>query len=125
MGRQGTMSKSNVCSICSGGPNTAETSCEFWRFLQRLLPLRLLSTKAIRKERVTMSEQKYVTRKEGVKLVRERGIPLTINRVNKDAMDGCGPAPAGKYGPGYLYTPEEFLRYAHDRIVKRAPEGEP
>jgi len=44
--------------------------------------------------------------------------------VAKDSMLGRGPAPAGKYGPGYLYTPEEFLRYAIDRVVKRAPEGE-
>ena len=71
-----------------------------------------------------MSEHLYVTRKEGVKLARERGIPLTIGRVAKDSMLGRGPAPAGKYGPGYLYTPEEFLRYAIDRVVKRAPEGE-
>ena len=68
-----------------------------------------------------MSE-KYVTRREGVRLVREQGIPLTIGRVNKDSMLGCGPTPAGRYGPGYLYTPEEFLRYATDHVVKRAPE---
>ena len=69
-----------------------------------------------------MSEKKYVTRREGVQLARQHGIPLSVSRVNKDASLGCGPTPAGPYGPGYLYTPEEFLRYATDRVVKRAPE---
>jgi len=69
------------------------------------------------KETTIMSKPTFVTRREGVKMARERGIPLTIGRVNKDSMLGCGPAPAGRYGPGYLYTPEEFLRYAIDRLL--------
>ena len=37
-------------------------------------------------------------------------------------MDGIGPQPAGRYGPVFLYRPEEFLRYATDRVLKNAPE---
>ena len=38
-------------------------------------------------------------------------------------MDGIGPQPAGRYGPVFLYRPEEFLRYATDRVVlENAPE---
>ena len=69
-----------------------------------------------------MSDKQFVTRREGVKLANDRGIPLSIGRVNKDSMDGIGPQPVGRYGPTYLYTPTEFLRYATDRVVKRAPE---
>jgi hypothetical protein len=70
-----------------------------------------------------MSEKKFVTRKEGVKLVREQGIPLTMGRVNKDSMDGRGPKPVGKYGPSDIYTAEEFIRYAVDRVLKHDPEA--
>ena len=69
-----------------------------------------------------MHDKKFVTRREGVKLVNDQGIPLSIGRVNKDSMDGIGPQPAGRYGPMYLYSPEEFLRYATERVVKNAPE---
>ena len=68
------------------------------------------------------SEKKYISRKEGVELARAAGIPLTIGRVHKDSMNGVGPQPAGRYGPTFLYTPEEFLRYATDRVLKHAPE---
>jgi hypothetical protein len=68
-----------------------------------------------------MSEERYVTRREGVKLVNETlGIPLTKSVVDKDAHLGRGPKPAAFYGPKHLYTPEEFLRYARGRIVKSA-----
>ena len=67
-----------------------------------------------------MSEKKFVTRREGVKLANDQGIPLSIGRVNKDSMDGIGPPPAGRYGPTYLYNPEEFLRYAVERVQKSA-----
>jgi hypothetical protein len=43
-----------------------------------------------------MSEDRYVTRREGVRLAREKGIPLTVGRVNKDAMNGKGPKPIGE-----------------------------
>ena len=69
-----------------------------------------------------MHDKKFVTRREGVKLVRERGIPLTVGRVNKDAMNGRGPEPVGKYGLAEIYTVEEFIRYAIDRVLKNAPE---
>ena len=36
-------------------------------------------------------------------------------------MDGNGPQPAGRYGPTYLYEPQEFLRYAVERVLKHAP----
>ena len=63
-----------------------------------------------------MQDKKFYTRREGVELAKAHGIPLTIGRVNKDAMDGVGPQPSGRYGPGFLYTAEEFLRYAEERI---------
>ena len=69
-----------------------------------------------------MSEKKFVTRREGVKLANDHGIPLSIGRVNKDSMDGIGPQPAGRYGPTFLYSPEEFIRYATERVLKNAPE---
>jgi hypothetical protein len=69
-----------------------------------------------------MQEKKFVTRREGVKLANDQGIPLSIGRVNKDAMDGIGPQPAGRYGPVYLYEPSEFMRYATERVLKNAPE---
>ena len=69
-----------------------------------------------------MSDKQFVTRREGVKLANDRGIPLSIGRVNKDSMDGIGPQPCGRYGPTYLYDPAEFLRYATDRVLKNAPE---
>jgi len=62
-----------------------------------------------------MHDKKFVTRREGVKLAREQGIPLSIGRVNKDSMNGIGPQPAGRYGPTFLYRPEEFLRYSRAR----------
>jgi len=62
------------------------------------------------------------TRREGVKLVNDQGIPMSLGRVNKDSMDGIGPQPAGRYGPTFLYTPEEFIRYATERVLKNAPE---
>jgi hypothetical protein len=65
-------------------------------------------------------DKKFVTRREGVKLANDQGIPLSIGRVNKDSMDGIGPQPAGRYGPTYLYSPEEFLRYAVERVQKNA-----
>jgi len=69
----------------------------------------------------------YVTRRDGVKLVRETtGIPLSMSTVDKDCHLGRGPKPVAKYGPKHLYEPEEFLRYALSRIVKLAPsEAEP
>jgi len=68
----------------------------------------------------TTQTERYVTRREGVALVREQlNIPLTMGRVNKDSADGIGPVAVGKYGPRDMYTPEEFLRYARDRIAKR------
>ena len=68
---------------------------------------------------------RYVTRREGVKLVNEQlGIPLSLSTVEKDACLGVGPVPAASYGPKHLYTPEEFLRYAQNRIVRREPSGE-
>jgi len=66
------------------------------------------------------SETKFVTRKTGVELANETGIPLTVGGVNKDAMNGRGPKPFGKLGPAEIYTVEEFMRYAVDRV--RAPE---
>lgn len=67
-----------------------------------------------------MSDKKYVTRREGVQLAREQGIPLTLGRVNKDVSDGRGPKHSGRYGPTYLYTPEDFLSYAVERVMKDA-----
>lgn len=65
------------------------------------------------------AQPRYVTRREGVRLVREElGIPLSLSVVNKDACRGTGPVVAATYGPKHLYTPEEFLRYAQGRIVK-------
>ena len=66
-----------------------------------------------------MSE-KYVTRREGVRLVNEtRGIPLTVSTVDKDSCLNRGPVPAAKYGRVDLYTPEEFLRYAETKVKPR------
>lgn len=67
-------------------------------------------------------QEKFVTRKEGVALANERGIPLTVGRVHKDSADGCGPKPAGRYGPTFLYSAEEFLRYAETRVRQHAPD---
>jgi hypothetical protein len=65
-----------------------------------------------------MSEERYVTRREGVELVKQQlGIPLTKSVVDKDAHLGRGPKPAALYGHVHLYTPEEFLRYARNRIT--------
>jgi hypothetical protein len=72
---------------------------------------------------VAMHEKQFITRREGVELAKAKGIPLSIGRVNKDAMDGIGPQPAGRYGPTFLYAPEEFLRYATDRVLKNAPQA--
>jgi hypothetical protein len=67
-----------------------------------------------------METERYVTRREGVKLVNTTlGIPLSLPTVEKDACLGVGPVPAATYGNKHLYTPEEFLRYAQSRIVKR------
>jgi hypothetical protein len=63
-----------------------------------------------------MSEKKFITRREGVELARAHGVPLSV-RVNKDTMEGRGPKHAGKHGPTYLYTPEEFMRYAVERVL--------
>jgi hypothetical protein len=65
----------------------------------------------------------YLTRKEGVKHVREvLNIPLTVGRVNKDAIAGIGPEVAGQYGRAKLYTCEAFEEYALRRagITKTA-----
>jgi hypothetical protein len=72
-----------------------------------------------REEMVVMYEKQFITRREGVELAKTRGIPLSIGRVNKDSMDGI----SGRYGPTFLYTPQEFLRYATDRVLKNAPEA--
>lgn len=69
-----------------------------------------------------MQEREFVTRKEGVQLANDGGIPLTIGRVNKDCMDGIGPEPAGKYGPTFLYTREKFMQYARARIRRAVEE---
>ena len=69
-----------------------------------------------------MHEKQFITRREGVELANAKGIPLSICRVNKDSMDGIGPQPAGRYGPTFLYRPEEFLKYAVERVLKNAPE---
>jgi hypothetical protein len=68
------------------------------------------------------SEKRFVSRKEGVELARAAGIPLTVGRVHKDSMNGVGPQPAGRYGPQFLYSPEEFMRYAVERVAKNAPQ---
>jgi hypothetical protein len=70
-----------------------------------------------------MHEKQFITRREGVELAKAQGIPLSIGRVNKDSMDGNGPQPAGRYGPTFLYKPEEFLRYAIERVLKSASEA--
>jgi len=65
---------------------------------------------------------KYLTLKQAVQLVRdEDGIPITASRVHKDNHLGCGPTPAGRYGPGFLYTAEGFRRYAQGRVKKIEP----
>lgn len=71
-----------------------------------------------------MSDQIYWTRKEGVRRAREKGIPLTLSRVNKDAHYGRGPVPAGKYGPAHIYNPEKFMEYAHTTIKLVAEPAE-
>ena len=55
-----------------------------------------------------MSDKQFVTRREGVKLANDRGIPLSIGRVNKDSMDGIGPQPVGRYGPTYSTRQQSF-----------------
>lgn len=68
-----------------------------------------------------MSEEKYVTRREGVELVRSQlGIPLSLATVERDAYLGRGPEPDALYGKTHLYKPEKFLEYARNRIVKCA-----
>jgi hypothetical protein len=65
--------------------------------------------------------ERYVTRREGVKLVNdELGIPLSLSVVEKDACLGRGPVPAATYGSRHLYVPDEFLRYARTKIRDRA-----
>ena len=70
-----------------------------------------------------MTEPKYVTRKAGVDLANQYGLPLTLSRVNKDSMDGKGPKPFGQLGPAQIYTAEEFMRYAVERVAIRSPEA--
>jgi hypothetical protein len=71
-----------------------------------------------------MPTEKYVTRRAGVKLVNEvLSIPLSLSTLNKDSYLGRSPKPAAKYGPKDLYSPEEFLRYARERLVKLSPEA--
>jgi hypothetical protein len=70
-----------------------------------------------------LGARKFITRREGVRLANEQGIPISIGRVNKDCMDGIGPQPAGKYGPVHLYAPEEFMRYAETRVRQHAPDA--
>ena len=69
-----------------------------------------------------MSE-KFVTRPEGVALVRSAlGIPLSLSTMNKDIMLGRGPKRDARYGNKDLYYPETILQYAMSRLVKRTPE---
>jgi hypothetical protein len=70
-----------------------------------------------------IQKRKFITRREGVRLANEQGIPISIGRVNKDCMEGIGPQPAGKYGPVHLYAPEEFMRYAETRVRQHAPDA--
>ena len=70
-----------------------------------------------------MSEEKFVTRLEGIALVKEQlGIPLSLSTVNKDVHFGRGPIADAKYGNKDLYKPTTFLNYALNRIVRRDEE---
>ncbi len=57
-------------------------------------------------------QERFLTRTEVVELVRaELGVPLTISRFNKDAMNQLTPGPAAYYGKRQLYTRDAALQY--------------
>jgi hypothetical protein len=60
-----------------------------------------------------MNIHRVMTRRGLVEYGRnERGLPLTLGRVNKDIAAGIGPKPIGKYGPADLFdTPaaDEYI----------------
>jgi hypothetical protein len=64
---------------------------------------------------------KWCTRKSGIEFVRSLGLPITQSTV-EDCMYRRGPKACGKLGPCEIYTGEEFLRYAIERV--RLPETE-
>jgi hypothetical protein len=58
-----------------------------------------------------------VTRKQAVELIRaELGVPLGLSKIEKDAMDGCGPRPRARYGRHFLYDRDDVLAYGRSLI---------
>jgi hypothetical protein len=65
-----------------------------------------------------MSE-KYLTLREALRHIEsEIGVRISTSTAHKDACIGRGMKPAAKFGPKLLYTPEQALEYARNRIVR-------
>ena len=67
-----------------------------------------------------------LTRRQLVELVRARtGIPLTYSRLMKDGAAGRAPRPVATFGPQFLYTEADALRYARSLVRPFAGDTPP
>jgi hypothetical protein len=65
-----------------------------------------------------MQNRKYLTRRQGVEFLRERGYPLSLSHLNKLAHLHQGPPVAGKWGRYDLHAPEALLEWAEARVMR-------
>jgi hypothetical protein len=59
---------------------------------------------------------RYLTRRQQVDFLTERGYPISLSTMNKLAMRGEGPEPEGAWGNRLLYTPKKTLEWARARF---------
>ena len=68
--------------------------------------------------------ERFLTRRQLVEFLRERGFPISLSTLAKLSMPSRneGPKPAGVWGNKALYHPDAALRWARSRF--RAAPGE-
>ena len=71
-----------------------------------------------------LSNQRLLTRKAVVDRAQQRGVPLKLNSVHKDAAAGRGPVPVARYGKRTeLFDEESADRYITSKLVWLDPDG--
>lgn len=63
-----------------------------------------------------MSQQEFLTRRQLVEHLKSLGLPIGLAQVNKLAMRGEGPPPAGRWGNRDVYRPSEVRDWALQRL---------
>jgi hypothetical protein len=69
------------------------------------------------------TDQRYLTRRQAVEFLNASGYPFGYAQLSKVCAPavGAGPVEAGRIGLKAIYEPQELLRWAESRIIRRSP----